>query len=189
MAYDGSADKDLLTIEFDGHFTFGGVRVAPTPTAGQILIASAANAAAWTTPDGCRAYNSAAESITNSTVQTLTFDSERYDNGNLHSTVTNTSRLTAAKAGKYFITGHVVWAGNTTGYRALWIHWNASQDICGQCVQFTSADPLDMSVSTVFYLAAAQYVELTVEQKSGVALNVVTVAYESPEFAMQWIGP
>ena len=54
----------------------------------------------------CSAWNSATQSVPASTFTVLTFDSEDYDVGGLHSTVTNTSRLTVPSGGDglYLIT-------------------------------------------------------------------------------------
>lgn len=188
-ANDGSTDFLLLRAEKDGHISLGGVRIAPSPTAGQVMIASSTTDAAWTTPDGCRVYNDAAESVTSGTPLALTFDQERYDNGNLHSTVTNTSRLTAAKDGVYIITGHIGWDGNATGYRELFIKLGGATILAHITIPTISGTVFEMSISSVYHLSATNYVELYAGQNSGGALNVQSDGNRSPEFAMQWIGP
>jgi hypothetical protein len=139
--------------------------------------------------DGARVYNSAVESIPTATLTALTFNSERYDNGGLHSTTTNTSRLTAQKAGKYLITGHLYWAYNATGLRRAYIRLNGATFIAAVELTPGAAGENDMSVVTVYHLAAADYVELVVVQNSGGNLNVAATGNYSPEFAMQWVGP
>ena len=54
-----------------------------------------------------RTYNSADETIADSTFTTLTFDTNRYDTAGMHSTSTNTSRLTAPISGVYAVTANV----------------------------------------------------------------------------------
>jgi hypothetical protein len=166
-----------------------GTQVTNAATSGALLIGSGAGTAAWGTPDGARVYNSAAETIANNTATALTFDSERYDNGGLHSTTSNTSRLTAQKAGKYLITGHVRWGGSSVNDRSLWIRCNGLTEIA-ECTSFPSnADPANMSIATVWHLAAGDYVELFVAQNSGGNLLIDAAAAITPEFAMQWLGP
>src|SRR5262249_39512672 len=64
-----------------------------------------------------RVYNSAAISIANNTTTALTFDSERYDNGGLHSASANTDRLTVPITGLYAFGACIQWASNATGIR------------------------------------------------------------------------
>jgi hypothetical protein len=138
---------------------------------------------------GARVYNSADETVPNAIPTRLTFDSERYDNGGLHSTVTNPSRLTAQKAGKYNISGHVQFLSNASGYRWVEIFLNGTTVIARQAGPALSGPATDLSVSTTYHLAVNDYVELWVYQNSGGNLDVVAVSAGSPEFAMQWVGP
>jgi hypothetical protein len=155
---------------------------------GALLLGTAAPGAAWGYPDGARVYNSAVESIPTAAETALTFDSERYDNGGLHDNVTNNSRLTAQKAGVYLITGHVAFAANATGKRRVNIITGGAPSIAVQERLASASDVSYLSVSTVYYLAAAAYVELYVYQDSGGSLNVSALPNRSPEFAMQWLG-
>ena len=70
-------------------------------------------------PPMVRVYNSGDIAIANATDVYLTFDSERFDTGAIHSTSSNTGRLTCRIAGKYIITGAHYWATNTTERRTL----------------------------------------------------------------------
>ena len=166
-----------------------GTQITNAAADGQLCIGSGAGTAAWGTPDGARVYNSAAESIPDGTVTLLTFDSERYDNGGLHSTVTNTGRLTAVKAGKYLITAHVEFATNATGYRGVILVLNAATQIAYLDLPAVSGAPTELSISTLYHLAASDYVTVWVQQNSGGALDVANNPNWSPEFAMQWLGP
>lgn len=137
---------------------------------------------------GCRVYNSTALSIANVTVVALTFDSERYDVGGLHSTSTNTGRITIVTAGKYLVSAAVRWAtfaGNTV--RAVSIQLNGTT-VIGEDVSF-SAGESGTCIATVYALAAADYLEVVVYQDTGGALNVAASPAGSPEFAVQWMAP
>jgi hypothetical protein len=120
----------------------------------------------------------------------LTFDSERYDSAELHSTSTNPSRLTAQQAGNYLITGHVGFVAASSGVRGLWLRLNGTTYIAGLYVPAVEW-PLSsvLSVATLYHLAAGDYVELIVYQTSGGNLDVMALGNYTPEFAMQWVGP
>lgn len=138
---------------------------------------------------GARVFNSAAISVPNNASTALTFDSERWDTDNIHSTATNTSRLTAQTAGKYIITGHVRFANNVTGRRVLLITLNvAATQIGDNSTSVTANGDGDLTVSTIYNLAVGDFVELYAYQDSGAALNVTAVGNTSPEFAMQLLA-
>jgi len=166
-----------------------GTQVTNSATLGLLLIGSGAATAAWATPDGARVYNFANITLTSGSPLALTFDSERYDNGGLHEGVTNPSRLTAQKAGKYFISAHVIWDANATGRRGLYVKLNGITWLASHVQPTTSASYTEMSVATVYHLAATDYVEAIVFQDSGGNLNALAVSDDSPVFAMQWLGP
>jgi hypothetical protein len=147
------------------------------------LVAAMAN-------NSVRVYNDANISIPDNTLTVLTFNTERFDTGALHSTSANTSRLTCVTAGKYLITGNVQWAFNATGDRMLEVLLNGATSIAKQQVEPVSGTNLltVQVVTTVYHLAAADYVELRVYQNSGGALNAQVAANYSPEFGMSFIG-
>lgn len=139
---------------------------------------------------GCRVYNNANISIATSGVsQALTFNSERYDNFGIHSTSSNTSRLTAPRSGIYNIFGHVEFASNATGQRYIVIYANGTTNIAveGKTAMAGGLSTF-CSVSTMYSLAAGEYVELLANQTSGGALNVLSTASMSPEFGMMYVG-
>jgi hypothetical protein len=153
-------------------------------------IAVANGGSGITTTNSVRAYNSANISINNATETLLTFDSERFDNNTLHSTVTNTGRLTATVAGTYVITLDITWASNTTGIRYMYIRLNGSTLIAITKLPTSGQGGLNdwMHLSTIYSMAATDYVEAVVYQNSGGALNVVTAGNYSPEFSMARIS-
>lgn len=190
--------QNPLTVLIDGTQTvILGIPLAVTSggtgqgtcSAGQLLIGSGSNTAAWGTPPGARVYNDAAESIPNLTATALTFDQERYNNGAMHSTGTKPSRLTASQSGVYMLTGHAQFANNATGYRSIQIWLNASTIIAQHDFLSLINQAQNMSIATLWHLSATDYVELRVVQTSGGALNIVAAADSSPEFAAQWLGP
>lgn len=141
-------------------------------------------------PAQARVFNDANISIANNTVTALTFNSERFDTGNFHSTSSNTSRLTAPTAGLYLIDGSVRIAANSTGRRRLAIRLNGTTDIRVVEPSFAPSATVQWfnDISTLYQLAPPDYVELTVFQTSGGALNVDVAGNYSPEFSIVRLG-
>jgi len=155
-------------------------------TAGQVLKVNsgatapewgAASSASWV---GCVLTNSASQSIANNTYTALTFDTESLDTDAFHSTVTNTNRITipTGKGGKYLVTAMVTFAGNATGFRALYLTVNSATPNASATRFSTQDQPsavVDSSCvgSMVVSLSAGDYVNLAVYQSSGGALNVL----------------
>jgi hypothetical protein len=116
----------------------------------------------------------------------LTFDSERFDTDTIHSTTTNTGRLTCHTAGKYVVIGNITFAGNATGQRTCVIVLNGTTTIAQWNVNAVGGGlGGDMNVSAIWAFAVNDYVELHVIQTSGGALNVLALSGgRSPEFSM-----
>ena len=158
---------------------------------GQHLEADSAQATGlkWVAKPGssdisARAYHDAAQSIANNTDTVLAFNQERFDTDTIHDTVTNNSRLTATTAGVYIITCSASWASNATGFRHIIIRLNGATYIGIALWDTSQNDSTRMEVSTVYKLAATDYVEIMVRQTSGAALNILSAANYSPEFTM-----
>lgn len=138
---------------------------------------------------GARVFNSANISIPNNVFTALTFDSEDYDNDDIHSTVLNTSRLTATTPGKYLIQANLAFALNTTGNRWGEILLNGATRIA----IYNTGGPVsngaqEVTPSVQDDLAEGDFVEVRVHQDSGGALNIITDAENSPYFMMMRIG-
>jgi len=136
---------------------------------------------------GARVYNSATIShATSGANQTLTFNSERYDDADYHSTVSNTSRLTVPQPGRYLVGGCVAFAANATGVRALTLRVNNTSSFAIQnTIALTGGNATILQVEAVYELAAGDYVELLAYQDSGAALNLTAAGNYAPEF---WIS-
>ena len=130
-----------------------------------------------------RVYNNAAQSIPNTTWTALTFNSERFDTSNIHSTSSNTSRLTAPTGGKYLITGTACFTNNVTGFRTFAFTINGTY-INQSSTSNSGAFDSCQSPSTVYQLNAGDYAEFMVYQNSGGALNINSSANWSQEFTM-----
>lgn len=133
-----------------------------------------------------RVYNSANISVANATTTALTFNSEHWDDGGLHSTSGNTDRLTAPIDGWYLIYGRVEFAANSTGIRAISFRVGATPDIyeVEQKIACTAPDLTLVGACCLVRLAAGDYVKMFAYQTSGGALNANFSAQYSPEFGM-----
>lgn len=138
-------------------------------------------------PIACRVYNDAAFTHNSSGNNlAVTFNSERWDTYAMHSTSTNTSRITVPIGGWYLIVGSVSWDNNNTGSRSIGIMVDGTTTIVSNRTNNLGASTVDlnMSVSTLYYLAATSYVELIAWQNSGGSLDIVANANYSPELAV-----
>lgn len=137
---------------------------------------------------GARVYHNADQATATGTALAVAFNSERFDSDSIHSTVTNTTRLTCNTAGKYIVTGHASFDANNTGARQIYIRKNGTVIVAVMDTPPVSGQEMDLSVSTIVSLAANDYLELIAYQTSGSALNVKAHTEYSPEFAMTRLG-
>lgn len=132
-----------------------------------------------------RACNSASISVPHNTEVKLTFNNERWDTNEIHSTASNTGRLTAPTAGKYFVYAHVVFDPHPTGRRLLRLKFNGTgAGIATQDGPGFNADHTFVSVATAYQFAAGEYVEVAVIQSSGTTLSVNPNLNDGLEFGM-----
>jgi hypothetical protein len=142
-------------------------------------------------PPACRVWNNANQSIPNNVLTALLFNSERYDTDSMHSTVTNTSRITFTTAGVYVVFAHLNIASNATGKRSAGFRLNGGTFIGELTVPPVSGADTNLSPCTTYKFAAGDYVECYVNQTSGVALNVVALGdpyRHTFEFGATWVG-
>ena len=78
-------------------------------------------AATYSAKPSVRVSNSTALTLTTSVTLVLTFNTERYDRLGMHSTSSNTNRLTAAVPGIYSIGGNVTVAAGVGTTRIFFI--------------------------------------------------------------------
>lgn len=136
----------------------------------------------------CEVFNSGAIALTTATNTVLTFDSESWDNGGFHSTVTNTSRLTVPVGGLYLFTGHVEFASNATGYRQIYLQLNGSIIFAIQRAPAVNGSVSILSIAAPYLCASSDYAELFATQTSGGNLNVDAANFYTPYFTVQRIA-
>lgn len=128
-------------------------------------------------PPRVRLSKSATQSIANNTLTSITFDVEDFDDGGLHSTTTNTSRITipTGGGGTYLLGGQAEFVPNGTGSRTLFITVNGTSTLSTVRDGSPSASvETRLSTSTLAQLVAGDYVEARVTQTSGGSLNADT---------------
>jgi hypothetical protein len=137
---------------------------------------------------GARVYNNANLSIPDSSYTVLTFNSERYDTDDIHDTTANTSRLTCKTAGKFLIVAGIEFSGIATGRRIVRFLLNNVYEIVKFELGLSSANVFRATTTTIYDLQVNDYLEVSVYQSSGAALDVLALGYYSPEFMIQRIG-
>jgi hypothetical protein len=123
----------------------------------------------------CRAmaYQSGAQSIPDNTYTALTFGTNQYNVGGVHSTSVNPTRFIAPVAGVYDLIGQVSLVGTIGTSTELTVRLNGSGAI-SPVADHTLAVSLDyptIQVHQIVELAVGQYVEFLVNQVSGGAVN------------------
>jgi hypothetical protein len=136
--------------------------------------------------EGARVYDASDQTIADSTVTTVNFDTEDYDTDTIHDNSTNNTRLTCKTAGKYVIVASVYWnEPNTTGIRRVQIHLNGS--VAQYYLDGASNNKVQLGVA-ILDLSVSDYVELNVYQDSGGNRTIGGGTSYRTTFAMQRIG-
>jgi len=123
-------------------------------------------------PPACSVKGSSAQSINNGTTTSLNAGTETFDNDSMHSTVTNTSRITIQTAGRYLVFALVRYAANVTNARTLGLLVNATTNHDLTNVDAASTGDTFLSGSKSFVFSVGDFVECRATQYSGGALNV-----------------
>lgn len=114
-------------------------------------------------PPACSIFETSPQLITNVTTTPMISNEENYDNAGMHSTSTNTSRITVPLAGRYLFWGRLSFAGTTAGtYRYLSFRVNGGTEYVGMICGPTpdAAVTTLLSSTAALVLNANDYVEL-----------------------------
>lgn len=127
-------------------------------------------------------------SIANDTVTAVAFTSARtFYNADGMWSGTNSTRLTAVRAGVYRVTAGVVWNANSTGFRLLSIRKNGANDF-GLVRDDAAVNEHGQTVSVDLSLAVNDYVEMMLRQNSGGSLAIQANTDLSPTCSAHWMS-
>ena len=161
------ATTDMLYLVDDP----GGTPASEKATVANVVLAGMVDI-------GAHVYNSGALSVVTATWTAMPADSEYYDTDTIHSTVSNTSRLTATTAGKYWIWANVGFAANSTGDRAASFDLNGGDVFWGiQRVGAFASSNCNLTPGVELDLAASDYVECRCRHSKGSNLDVTLLGF------------
>lgn len=169
-----------------------------TWVAGEVVTAAYLNTylrdnVKWLSTDKgmCRISNTVNQNHTTSgSAQSITFDTNTFDNASIHSTSSNTSRITVPTnhGGKWLVGGALGWAASALGnYRNSVVSHSAAGAIAKSLAPPSAATFSQTSVVALYSTAAATYFELQGEQDSGGTLAMLAAAFSLQAWAI-WVG-
>lgn len=123
----------------------------------------------------CRLTMSTNEELATATGEYLDWDTEGYDNAGLHEGVTNPSRITIRRSGRYQCFGLVRFSTNSTGLRSAYLddtRTNAIDSFEATGSLSGGSQQVNLPVRGIVDLTAGDYVELYARQDSGGNLDV-----------------
>lgn len=118
------------------------------------------------------------------------FTTEDWDTDTLHSTSSNTSRITipTGYAGRWRFEANTAFDVSATGIRWSCLRKNGADIIASTRTNATSALGTQQTVSVEVQMAATDYMELLVRQTSGGALFLLHDAVGPTWFHAKWVG-
>lgn len=127
-------------------------------------------------PPVCSVAGSGTQNVEHDDPTVLNAPTENFDNDGMHSTVSNTSRITAQTPGRYLFMATVRFDDNSNaGVRRVSLRVNGTTLIGGMQVHFvsTNGNPVRIQATRALVLSAGDYVEPVAYQNSGV--DILTV--------------
>ena len=178
---DAKTAKSTLTTTGDIYYASSAntpARLGIGSTGNVLTVAS--GVPSWAAPAGgssfvgAKSKKSAVQSLANATVSLITFDTDTFDTDAIHDTSTNNTRFTvpAGKGGYWSFTTQV--SIDIGGGTLRQIRYS----INGTVLNLTSITPISgdsthFSRTDIFYLSAADYMEVGTYQDSGGAINIL----------------
>ena len=170
------------------------VPIAPTAAvAGQAARAGvqfntlAAQVAFLLDPPVVSAYQSVAQTIPSGIVTPITMDAELVDTDNVHSLVTNTSRLTIVTAGRYRLVGQTSYPANATGFRSLRLTKDGTTQSVVRVLNNGASVAVLLQIYDEITCVVGDYLELYAEQSSGAGLALAT-GFDTTFLKARWAG-
>lgn len=126
-------------------------------------LVDAADLSLIANPPRCSVYMTTAAAIATGTPTALTWDTEEYDTDGMHSTTTNTSRITCVTPGLYLLTSNIEWSAFNAGYIRLQFRINGVTYTAANVAPFITATG-QLAIATQYQLVAGDYVEVIATQ-------------------------
>jgi hypothetical protein len=123
-------------------------------------------------PPVCSVSASVAQTVTSGSATALTADVENFDNDAMHSTVTNTSRITIQTEGRYLFISTVVFAAGGAGTRQIVFRIDGVTSLGGQLLSPAASGSTRLCAPFSSPLTVGQYLEVVVVQTQGANLGV-----------------
>lgn len=123
-------------------------------------------------PPAVSVNNSTGQTIASTVDAAMTADTESFDNGSLHSTSVNTSRITIQTTGRYMFLATVAWPVDVDGYRLLGFRVDGTTTYNVATVPAAPSLPTLISGAKMLALTAGQYVECMTRHTAGNNLSV-----------------
>lgn len=129
------------------------------------------------------AFNSGVQSVASASFTVITFDSEDYDVGGMHSTSANTSRMTIPTGGDglYLLTANITFAPSTTGNvrGTRFVKNGATLGVTATILPGASGSSVGTTsqLVAVMNLVAGDYVEVDVLQDTGSSMNIGNASF------------
>jgi|SRR5690349_7007690 len=131
----------------------------------------------------CRVYHNTTQSMTSGADNVVVFNSERWDTDGMHSTVTNTGRITFTTAGLYVFGFNLEWAtAPSTAEVEVWLNATPTKI---QWYQMTNSQKR-AQIHGVYSFSAADYITFIVNPSG--TQTIASSANYSPEAWAHMIG-
>lgn len=137
-------------------------------------------------PPQCSVRSTVAQAISTNTLTVLTANTEFYDTDAMHSTISNTSRITANTAGRYSAEACINWQAINLADIPLLLNFlvNGTTGLnVAQIAALHRSDGFTTAISGIrsISLAVGEYVEVRVRQITGFPVNCTL-----EEFRLKW---
>jgi len=145
-------------------------------------------------PPGAQCRRSVAQNLSNGVPTALPLDTEDFDTDNMHSTVTNPTRLTCNTPGQYLVSATVAYDPNATGQREIRIAKNGSTTGIngGRVIIANGGASIGVGLATMAIevpLLAGDYLELVANQTSGGIIATSAINAIFPTLRARWVAP
>lgn len=125
------------------------------------------------TTNGCRVTNTSAQTLTTATETAITWDTETFDKGGMHSTAATTSKINIVTPGRYATGGTLLFNGAASGIRDARLKKNGTTYVAqNRAATLGAGSAVYTFVFDIADYVIGDYLELYGYQDSGGNLDV-----------------